>query len=104
MKKNELQQQYLHLTNEVMPNVAKEQHWPVQFNHCFQRIILDALFEDCWYHHLDRNSRIPAYRQLTEAQLAQSITIGERMIASPEEVKQLNRQSLAHRGKLFNAS
>ena len=99
MEKTERQQRYLHLTNEVMPEMAKKQHWSVHFNHCFQRIILDTLFEDCWYRHLDRSRRTPAYRQLTEAQLDQAIAIGERMLASSEEVKWLNQQSLAYRGK-----
>ena len=99
MEKTERQQHYLHLTNEVMPEVARAQHWPVHFNHCFQRIILDTLFEDCWYHHLERSGRVPAYRQLTEAQLDQAIAISERMLTSPEEVERLNQQSLAYRGK-----
>ncbi len=94
----------MHLTNEAMPGVAKEQHWPVRFNHCFQRIILDALFEDCWYNHLNRSSRTPAYRQLTEDQLTYAIAIGEEMISSPEVVKRLNRQSLIYRGKLIDSS
>ena len=93
------QQQYLHLTNQVMPEVAREQYWPVRLNHCFQRIILDILFQDCWYHHLNRTSRIPAYRQLTNNQLAQALTIARQMIDSPAIVRQLNQQSLAYRNK-----
>ena len=95
----ERQQQYMHLTNRVMPEVARQQHWPVRLNHCFQRIILDALFQDCWYHHLDRASRIPAYRQLSESQLKEALAIAQRMLESPETVRQLNQQSLVYRNK-----
>ena len=96
---HERQQRYLHLTNRVMPEIARQRHWTVRLNHCFQRIILDTLFQDCWYHHLDRTSRTPAYRQLSEAQLEQALAIGQRMLDSPEVVKQLNGQSLRYRGK-----
>ena len=99
MMMQELQQQYIYLTNQVMPDVARQQHWPVHHNHCFQRIILDTLFQDCWYHHLDRTSRTPAYRRLTRDQLTQALAIAQRMISSLDEVEQLNRQSLQYRGK-----
>ena len=99
MTLQEQQQQYLHLTNYVMPQVARQQHWPVRLNHCFQRIILDALFHDCWYQHLDRTSRIPAYRQLSEAQLTRALTIAQHMLDSSETVRQLNQQSLMYRNK-----
>ena len=96
----EQQQQYKHLTNQVMPEVARQQHWPVRLNHCFQRIILDTLFQDCWYNHLDRANRTPAYRQLSEQQLEDALAIAQRMLDSPETVRQLNRESLRYRGKL----
>ena len=96
----EQQQKYMHLTNQVMPEVARQQHWPVHLNHCFQRIILDTLFQDCWYHHLDRTRRIPAYRQLSEQQLEEALAIAQRMLDAPEVVRQLNQQSLRYRGKL----
>lgn len=96
---HQLQQQYLRLTNEVMPEVSRQQHWPVHLNHCFQRIILDTLFQDCWYHHLDRTRRVPAYRQLSQEQLERALAIGEQMLTSSEVVRHLNRQSLRYRGK-----
>ncbi|MEM9674995.1 MAG: hypothetical protein AAF992_20550 [Bacteroidota bacterium] len=97
---DELRQQYIELTNEVMPSLAREKNWPVQFNHCFQRIILDTLFQDCWYNHLNRSRRIPAYKQLNNSQLQQAIDIAQRMISSSETVLKLNRNSLAYRNKL----
>ena len=96
---DDLRQQYLHLTNQVMPAVATQRGWPVHRNHCFQRIILDTLFHDCWYHHLDRTSRIPAYRQLSQEQLVQALAIAQQMLDSTTRVEQLNQQSLRYRGK-----
>jgi len=85
-----------------MPQVAREQNWPVRYNHCFQRIILDTLFADCWYNHLDRASRVPAYKQLTSPELQRAMRIAQQMIHSPATVKELNGNSLAYRNKLVN--
>ncbi|MBV8708906.1 MAG: hypothetical protein JO182_28065 [Acidobacteriaceae bacterium] len=30
----------------VLPQIAKEQQWPIRFDHCFKRICLDNAFED----------------------------------------------------------
>ncbi|MGB3618826.1 MAG: hypothetical protein WBA12_11965 [Catalinimonas sp.] len=100
MEKTELQQRYLHLTNAAMRAKAAEERWPVRLNHCFQRVVLDTLFRDCWYHHLDRAGRTPAYKQLTEAQLRDAVGIAEEMLRSKELVVRLNRESLRYRGKL----
>lgn len=100
MSTQELQEKYLDLTNQVMPQLAREKEWPVRFNHCFQRIILDTLFQDCWYRHLNRTSSAPAYKQLSSHQLQQALVIAQDMIDSPEKVKELNHQSLKYRQKL----
>ncbi|MEM9831149.1 MAG: hypothetical protein AAF944_10960 [Bacteroidota bacterium] len=100
MQIHQFYQEYLRLTNEVLPQMASQQCLPVRFNHCFQRIILDTLFEDCWYNHLDRTSKIPAYRQLSEDQLVQAVTIARSMVDSSQTVNRLNRQSLVYRGKI----
>jgi len=96
----ELRQEYLDLTNRILPKKAKEQHLAIRFNHCFQRIILDTLFQGCWYNHLNRSSRIPAYQQLNEDQLSRAIAIADQMIEDPQIVEELNRRSLQYRGKL----
>ncbi|MEM8968374.1 MAG: hypothetical protein AAGE93_18285 [Bacteroidota bacterium] len=99
MQTHELHQEYLRLTNKVLPQMASEQCLPIRFNHCFQRVILDTLFQDCWYNHLDRNSKLPAYRQLSEDQLKQAIAIAQSMIDSSQTGNQLNWQSLVYREK-----
>jgi hypothetical protein len=39
----QLRNQYLDLTNRVLPDLAQQQRFPVRFNHCFQRIVLAIL-------------------------------------------------------------
>ena len=99
MNRPALEQYYLHLTNHTLPDVAQEHNWPVRLNHCFQRIILDTIFRNCWYHHLDRSKRVPAYRQLTDEQLQRAVDLAERILDQPGTVDALNQQSLRYRGK-----
>lgn len=94
-----LRDRYLELTNRTLPELAKQRSFPVRYNHCFQRIILDNLFGRCWYEALDRQ-RGPAYKQLTVEQLQQSITLAEAIIErSDQYIHQLNQNSLQWRGK-----
>lgn len=97
-----LRNRYLNLTNQVLPQLASQRQFPVRFNHCFQRIILDNLFGCCWYEVLNQRQGA-AYRQLTETQLKQAIDIAEALINQPDSYfQQLNRNSLHWRGKLFD--
>lgn len=92
-----LRNQYLKLTNHLLPTLAQTRHFPVRYNHCFQRIILDNLFGRCWYNILPRNNG-PAYQQLTEAQLEQAIAIAQQIIEQPDAyLQQLNQNSLTWR-------
>ena len=89
---------YLELTNQQLPALASSRKWPVRFNHCFQRIVLDHLFQDSWYHHLSRKRA--AYRQLSEAQLKEAVAFIQQLIDGPDELLQeANRRSLRWRGK-----
>jgi hypothetical protein len=99
----QLRNQYLELTNQVLPKLASSRKFPVRYNHCFQRIILDNLFGRCWYEVLEQG-REPAYKQLSEDQLEQAITLANSIIAQPDSyLKQLNQNSLRWRGKLSGA-
>jgi len=91
-----LQAEYRRLTERRLPARADDE-WPVQADHCFQRIVLDALFEDEWYDHVaDR----PAHAALTADQLRAAIAIAESMLEDPERVAELNERSLRYRGEL----
>ncbi|MEM8781974.1 MAG: hypothetical protein AAGE65_03870 [Planctomycetota bacterium] len=94
----DLQARYLELTRVELPAAARRDGWPIREDHCFMRIILDALFGGCWYDHLDR--RLRAYKQLDETQLRDAVALGEQMLAEGEpKVRALNEQSLCWRGK-----
>jgi len=91
-------ERYLHLTKVTMPNMAKSQGvaWPVVDDHCFQRIVLDAVCGGVWYDHIER----PAYKHMTSAQAEKAAQLCEDIIAGRADLAQLNRQSLMFRGKL----
>lgn len=95
----ELQDRYLALTRTELPAKARLGGWGVKDDHCFMRIILDQLFQGCWYDHLDR--RLVAYKQLNNEKLTQAIALAETLLAGDTETLALwNRESLQWRGKL----
>lgn len=89
---------YLHLTRTILPGLARTapRAWPVRHDHCFQRIVLDAVCGGVWYDHIDR----PAYRHLTHAQAARAVRLCERIMSGQADLAALNRRSLGWRGKL----
>ncbi|MEZ3144775.1 hypothetical protein [Halobaculum sp. MBLA0143] len=90
-----LREEYRELTERRLP-AAADDDWPVTEDHCFQRIVLDTLFEDAWYDHVDGR---PAVRSLTADQLREAIRIAESLLEDPERVAVLNRRSLRYRGE-----
>lgn len=89
---------YRHLTGTVMPDLARsgKTEWPVRNDHCFQRIVLDAICEGVWYEHIPR----PAYKHLSDAQALRAVELCEGIIAGRVDLADLNRKSLNWRGKL----
>lgn len=89
---------YQHLTKTIMPQLAQSAQaaWPVRNDHCFQRIVLDAVCEGVWYDHIAR----PAYKHLSDAQALRAVQLCEDIIAGRADLADLNRRSLAWRGKL----
>lgn len=88
---------YLHLTKDVMPTLARnpDRAWPVVNDHCFQRIVLDAVSGGVWYDHIAR----PAYRNMTTDQAQRAVKLCEDIITGDADIAALNRQSLDFRGK-----
>ncbi|KAM3104851.1 hypothetical protein ACKFKH_24060 [Phormidesmis sp. 146-20] len=102
MNLDHLRHRYLQLTNQTLPELAKTRQFPVKFNHCFQRIVLDNLLGCCWYEVL-KQGKEPAYKQLTQKQLEGAIALAESIISQPDEyLQQLNQNSLKWRGKIKN--
>lgn len=95
-----LRSRYLELINTELPSLSKQRQFPVSFNHCFARIVLDNLFDRCWYEALDRKQGA-AYKQLSSEQLQQAIAIAEAIINRPDTyIQELNQKSLRWRNKL----
>ena len=87
---------FKHLTEVLLPALAKEQHWPIRLDHCFKRICLDAAFEDTWYNHLKR----PAERHLEGEALGRALGAAEQIVADGlPTLGALNQASLRYRGK-----
>ncbi len=92
-----LQEEYLHYTKDVLPQLALQNKWVVSYGHCFQRIVLDNLFQTCWYNVVKER---PAYKQLSEAQLQQAIAIAKDIERYGDEyLRELNTKSLTWRNK-----
>lgn len=84
------------MTRREMPAVARDRKWPVHADHCFQRILLDNACEGAW-----RNAITPpAYLNASDAILERAIALGEMALLGEEDLAELNRRSLAWRGKL----
>lgn len=78
-------------------NVQLPSAWqfPVKYNHCFNRIILDWLFNDCWYNYL--NLKKTAISQLTDAQLQSAIERMKEWLADQNLLISDNQKSLEYR-------
>lgn len=94
-----LLQRYSQLVNSDLPAAAKaSKQYPVWLNHCFGRIILDAVCGQQWREVLVE--RKPGYRQLSSQQLQKAVIVAETMLVSPCVCHDLNVESLRYRGKL----
>ena len=93
----DLVSRYMIFTKEIMPQMVRnrEVKWPVQNDHCFQRIVLDAVCKGHWHKHLAR----PAYKHLTHDQAVRAVQLCENIVAGRVNLYDLNRQSLIWRGK-----
>lgn len=85
---------YKQMLNEVLPATFIK---PVRYNHCFNRIILDWLFQDVWYPHLDRSKT--AISQLDTTQLQKMIERMELWLQNPDLLFEDNQKSLTWRKK-----
>ena len=96
-KPRDLISDYIHLTKEVLPSMARsgERDWPVSDDHCFQRIVLDTICGGVWYEHLGR----PAYKHLTNDQAQSAVKLCRDIAEGRSDLQQLNQQSLIWRGK-----
>ena len=94
---DELRARYLELINDILPSIARARGFPITSNHCFGRVVLDNLFQGCWYNYLTVG-RVAAYKQLDELQLQQAVDIAQSLVDLPTaHIISLNNQSLQWR-------
>jgi hypothetical protein len=86
-------ERWLELTRVTLPAAAAEHRWPIQFDHCFMRVLLDNTVGDVWHHVIPR----PAIRHIAPDMLDRAIALGEQVLREPGLLPELNRRSLAWR-------
>lgn len=98
-----LRERWTQLYRVRLPSLAKardpaQTKWPVQLDHCFARIILDAVVgkDKPWTQAL----KSPAYKNMDKQQLEDAIALGEKLAAGEEDLVALDETSLALRGKM----
>lgn len=87
------------VVREELPAVARHEQWPLRLDHCFARVLLDAVCGGRWYDHVEGR---PAYRHLDTERLARAVALGEELVAAPDGralLEQLDDQSLRWRDK-----
>ena len=91
-----LREEYDRTVNERLPESAQDSEgWPIHLDHCFGRVVLDNLFQDEWYSHVDGR---PAYKHLSPEELREAIGIADRMLEGGQPVvEELNENSLRWR-------
>ena len=75
---------------------AWEPGWPVRFDHCFARILLDTAFGQPWREAI----KPPAWKNTPVEVLRKAVATGEAVLAGDADLVALNRESLRLRGKL----
>ena len=95
-----LRAEYLRLVKVDLPAAAARAGpaWPIRLDHCFMRVVLDAVFARRWTDLIDRR-RGPAYRQLSADQLRRAIAVARSMLDDGSaRVIELDDASLRARG------
>lgn len=84
------------LVQRKLPQAAADRpDWPVRFDHCFARILLDAACGRPWREVVAP----PAWRNAPPDRLAQAIALGEAVLLGEADLAALNARSLTLRGK-----
>lgn len=89
-------ERYRTLVDDRLPEAAaRAGTWPIAEDHCFARVVLDNVFEDEWYDHVDGR---PAHAHLSADELAAAIDLAEELLdRGAPLVAELNDRSLRWR-------
>ena len=91
----ELRARWRDLVERRLPE-ARRPGWPVRFDHCFARILLDTACGRPWREVV----KPPAWKNTPPETLARAVATGEAVLAGEADLGELNRESLRLRGKL----
>ena len=72
---------------------AHHPDWPIRLDHCFGRVILDAVCGAPWREAV----AAPAWRHLSPERLAQAIALADAILAGEADLQALNQASLSLR-------
>lgn len=90
-----LRMRWLDLIRRELPEAARSRPaWPIRLDHCFARVILDAVCGRPWREVV----KAPAYKHLGAEQLKQGIAAGG------ADLTELNAWSLATRNKTYSTA
>ena len=93
-----LRRRWRELVERRLPEAAgRHPEWPVRFDHCFARILLDNVHGRPWREVV----RPPAWRNADPARLNEAIAMGEEVLSGRKSLSALNQKSLKMRGKLL---
>lgn len=99
------------LYTRTLPSLARSKDhcqptWPVHLDHCFARIILDAVIGNSTFGRLDETPtpwttklKSPAVKNMSTAQLEACIELGEAIAEGKINLVELDQRSLTVRGK-----
>ncbi len=93
----QMEADWLTITRQTLPELAKTRRWPVSADHCFMRILLDAVHGTRWDSIVQGR---PAYKHIEAERLAAAVALAKRVAADEADLWALNAQSLAWRGKV----
>lgn len=88
--------EWKHLTEQVLPALARQHRWPLRLDHCFKRVCLDYAFADVWYRHLKK----PAERYIHGEPLQRALQCARDIAQKGTPLLRIrNAESLRYRGK-----
>ena len=94
--RKQLEDQWLQLTRLSLPEIAVSRGWPIQNDHCFQRVLLDNACNTKWTEVIAKR---PAYRHAPDDILLAALALGQAVLDGGQNLTNLNQRSLEWRKK-----
>ena len=91
-----LRAEWRDLVGRKLPDeAARRGDWPIRFDHCFARVLLDNAHDGPWRDFVEP----PAWRNTPAPKLAAAIDLGRKVLDGRADLRALNDRSLRLRGK-----